>query len=396
MAWVVGLLFAYWALLKLQTLLIMLLVAFFLALAMEPGVDRLAQRGWRRGPATGLILGTVLVLGIGFLAAAGSVFVEQASDVVDKGPQYIRDIEEFLDDEFGISFDAEKVVREIENVPDATVASSAFDITLTAFEVLFEIVTVLVFAFFLAADGPQFRRAICSRLPRRRQEIVLETWELAVDRTGSYLWSRTILATISAVATYVFLLALGIPNALALGIWVGVISQFIPTIGTYIAMVLPVVVALQDGHPIDALWVLVFLVGYQQIENYVLMPRITKRTMEVHPALAIGTVFAGGLLLGGVGAVLALPATAVIQSLCPRTRPSARWSRAHSSKSRPTAPRGGRRYGSASCDDATGTMARTSSDEPRFERRFANTGDGKDPVNRRTGTGGFGFEWLRA
>ena len=314
-AWVVGLLFAYWALLKLQTLLIMVLVAFFLALAMEPGVDRLAQRGWRRGPATGLILGTVLLLGIGFLAAAGSVFVEQASDLVDKGPQYIRDIEEFLDDEFGISFDAEKVVREIENVPDATVASSAFDITLTAFEVLFEIVTVLVFAFFLAADGPQFRRAICSRLPRRRQEIVLETWELAVDRTGSYLWSRTILATISAIVTYVFLFALGIPNSLALGIWVGVISQFIPTIGTYIAMVLPVVVAFQDGDPIDALWVLLFLVGYQQIENYVLMPRITKRTMEVHPALAIGTVFAGGLLLGGVGAVLALPATAVIQSL---------------------------------------------------------------------------------
>jgi predicted PurR-regulated permease PerM len=293
----------------------MVLVAIFLALAMEPGVDRLAHRGWRRGPATGLILGTVLVLGIGFLAAAGSVFVEQASDLVDEGPRYIRDIEEFLDDEFGISFDAEKVVREIENVPDETVASSAFDVTLTAFELLFQIFTVVVFAFYLAADGPRFRRSICARLPRRRQEIVLETWELAVDRTGAYLWSRTILATISAIATYVFLLALGIPNALALGVWVGVISQFIPTIGTYIALVLPVVVALQQAQPVDALWVLLFLVGYQQIENYVLMPRITKRTMEVHPALAIGTVFAGGLLLGGVGAVLALPATAVIQSL---------------------------------------------------------------------------------
>ena len=57
------------------------------------------------------------------------------------------------------------------------------------------------------------------------------------------------------------------------------------------------------------------ILAYHAIENYVLMPRITKRTMEVHPALAIGTVFAGGLLLGGVGAVLALPATAVIQSL---------------------------------------------------------------------------------
>lgn len=310
-----GLLLAYWALVRLQTLLVMVLVAVFLALAMEPGVDRLARRGWRRGPATGLILGTVLVLGIGFLAAAGSVFVEQASDLVDRGPQYIRDIEKFLDDELGVSFDAEKVVREIENVPDETVASSAFDVTLTAFEVLFQIVTVVVFAFYLAADGPRFRRSICSRLPRRRQEIVLETWELAVDRTGAYLWSRTILATISAVVTYAFLLALGIPNALALGIWVGVISQFIPTIGTYIALVLPVVVALQQSRPVDALWVLLFLVAYQQIENYVLMPRITKRTMEVHPALAIGTVFAGGLLLGGVGAVLALPATAVIQSL---------------------------------------------------------------------------------
>ena len=293
----------------------MILVAVFLSLAMEPGVDRLARRGWRRGPASGLILGVVLVGVIGFLAAAGSVFIEQASDLVDRGPQYIRDIEKFLDDEFGVSFDAEKIVKEIENVPDETVASSAFDVTLTAFEVLFEIVTVLVFAFYLAADGPRLRRSICSRLPRRRQEIVLETWELAVDRTGAYIWSRTILATISAVVTYAFLLSLGIENALALGIWVGVISQFIPTVGTYIAMVLPVIVALQDGQPIDALWVLLFLVAYQQIENYVLMPRITKQTMEVHPALAIGTVFAGGLLLGGVGAVLALPATAVVQSL---------------------------------------------------------------------------------
>ena len=371
-AWVVGLLFAYWALLKLQTLLIMVLVVFFLALAMEPGVDRLAQRGWRRGPATGLILGTVLLLGIGFLAAAGSVFVEQASDLVDKGPQYIRDIEEFLDDEFGISFDAEKVVREIENVPDATVASSAFDITLTAFEVLFEIVTVLVFAFFLAADGPQFRRAICSRLPRRRQEIVLETWELAVDRTGSYLWSRTILATISAIATYVFLLALGIPNALALGIWVGVISQFIPTIGTYIAMVLPVVVALQDGDPIDALWVL-------------RLPRRLPADRELRADAAHHEADHGGASRArrsarsspvGCCSVASAqssrcPPTAVIQSLGLRLHDrAARWSRTHSWRSLPTAPRGGRRYGSASCDDATGTLARTSSDEPRCRETF--------------------------
>jgi predicted PurR-regulated permease PerM len=79
-------------------------------------------------------------------------------------------------------------------------------------------------------------------------------------------------------------------------------------------MVLPVIVALKQS-PATALWVLLFLVLYQQFENYILGPRVTKHSMNVHPALAIGTVFAGGLLLGGVGAILALPATAVIQAV---------------------------------------------------------------------------------
>ncbi len=119
---------------------------------------------------------------------------------------------------------------------------------------------------------------------------------------------------ISALATWAFLVLMGVPYGLALGLWVGIVSQFIPTVGTYIAMVLPVIVALAQD-PVTALWVLLFLVLYQQFENYVLGPRITKRTMEVHPAVAIGTVFAGGLLLGGVGAVLALPTAAVVQAL---------------------------------------------------------------------------------
>jgi predicted PurR-regulated permease PerM len=158
------------------------------------------------------------------------------------------------------------------------------------------------------------RRSICSRLPRRHQQVVLDTWELAIDKTGGYLYSRGIQAAISAFVTWAFLFALGVPYALALGLWVGIVSQFIPTVGTYIAMVLPVVVALAQD-PIDGLWVLLFLALYQQFENYVLGPRVTRRTMEMHPALAIGTVFAGGLLLGGIGAVLALPTAAVIQAL---------------------------------------------------------------------------------
>jgi predicted PurR-regulated permease PerM len=318
--WVVALVALFWLVTQLRTLIAMVLVALFLSLAMEPAVDRLARRGWRRGVATLTVLTVVVALSLGFLAAFGSVVVGQTSELFDRAPRYVRELEQFVNDDLGIDWNADGLIRDLRsgNAPiDASpgdIAEGAIDATLTALGFLLQLVTVLVFAFYMTADGPRLRRAICSRLPARHQEIVLDTWEIAIDKTGRYLYSRGIQAIVSALATSAFLFALGIPYALALGIWVGVVSQFIPTVGTYIAMTLPVLVALVDD-PIDALWVLLFLVAYQQFENYLLGPRVTKHTMDVHPALAIGTVFAGGLLFGAVGALLALPATAIVQAL---------------------------------------------------------------------------------
>ncbi|HEY8216676.1 MAG TPA: AI-2E family transporter [Acidimicrobiia bacterium] len=317
---VVALVAAFWLLTKLRTLIGMVLVALFLSLAMEPAVDRLARRGWRRGTATLLVLTVVVVLSLGFLAAFGSVVVGQTSELFDHAPRYVRELERFVNDDLGIDWNASGLVRDLRHgrapihASSGDIAQGAIDATLTALGFLLQLATVLVFAFYMTADGPRMRRAICSRLPAHRQEMVLDTWEIAIDKTGGYLYSRGIQALVSAMATWLFLFALGVPYSLALGIWVGVVSQFIPTIGTYIAMVLPVLVALVYD-PVDALWVLLFLIAYQQFENYLLGPRITKHTMDVHPALAIGTVFAGGLLFGGIGALLALPATAIIQAL---------------------------------------------------------------------------------
>ena len=84
--------------------------------------------------------------------------------------------------------------------------------------------------------------------------------------------------------------------------------------GTYIAGVLPLVVGLL-GEPVDGLWVLVTIAVYQQIENYLISPRITAHTMQIHPAVAFGSVIAGSAILGVVGALLALPAAATIQSV---------------------------------------------------------------------------------
>ena len=93
----------------------------------------------------------------------------------------------------------------------------------------------------------------------------------------------------------------------------GLVSQFIPVVGTYIAAAVPLLVALLED-PWSALFFLIFVVVYQQIENYLLAPRITARTMQLHPAVAFGAALAGGSISGLIGAFMALPAAAVIQA----------------------------------------------------------------------------------
>jgi len=151
-------------------------------------------------------------------------------------------------------------------------------------------------------------------LPPGRQEVALRVWDLAIESTGGYVYSRVLLAAASAVATTLFLGLLGVPYPLALGLWVGLVSQFVPTVGTYLAGALPVLIALLDD-PVSALWVLAFIIVYQQFENMILSPRITARTMALHPAVAFGAVIAGGAIMGPIGALLALPAAASVQAL---------------------------------------------------------------------------------
>jgi len=319
-AWVVGLVIAYWVVQKLRVVILMVAVALFLALSMEPPVNGLVKRGWSRHGATALVWGVFLLSTIGFFAAFGSVAITQASQLVNNTAHYVRNVVNFVNRDFGTSIQAQHLINTLESRNGAVqkfarnLASDAPNVALTIGKSLLEIVLTFIFAFYLTADGPKFRRSICSRLAPHRQQIVLDTWELAVEKTGAYLYSRALQAVICTAATWAFLTLLGIPSSLALAIFVGVVSQFVPTFGTYLALILPTLVALLYS-PVDTIWVLGFLIGYQQFENYVLGPRIARRTLRIHPALTIGSVFAGALLLGPVGALLALPATAVVQAL---------------------------------------------------------------------------------
>lgn len=305
---------------RLTGLLILLLVSLFLALAIEPAVNRLAARGWRRGTSTALILLAVLLLTIIFVVAIASLVGGQVADILNDTPKTITKVVGFLNRHFNTDINPKKVIDSTQDPNGAfqkfikSQQAKAFDVSVAALGFLLQLFSVLLFTFYLVADGPRMRRSICSRLRPARQQRVLDVWELAITKTGGYLYSRALLASLSAFFHWILFQSLGTRAPIAMALWVGLVSQFLPVIGTYLAGALPVLLALVDS-PGKAMAILAFVVLYQQIENYLFIPRITARTMELHPAIAFGAALGGGAVLGPVGAILALPAAAMMQAV---------------------------------------------------------------------------------
>ncbi len=305
---------------QLTNFLILLLISLFFALAIEPAVNRLAARGWSRGAATGLLLVSVFVAVASFGAAIGTLVATQAQDLYDNREQYVIDTVEFLNDNLGTSINAPDWVESISD-PNGSVQNffenqqdRVVDVSLGALSGLLQVFSITLFAFYLIADGPRLRRAICSRLSADKQKTVLAVWNLAVQKTGGYIYSRALLAVVSAFFHWVVFQSIGTPAPVALAVWVGLISQFLPVVGTYLAGVLPVLLAFLDS-PVKALIVIVFIAVYQQLENFLLAPKITAQTLELHAAVAFGAAIAGGAILGPIGAVLALPFAAMVQGI---------------------------------------------------------------------------------
>jgi predicted PurR-regulated permease PerM len=303
-----------WLFSRTHVLLLLLVVSLFLSLAIEPGVNYLARKGWRRGVATGLFLFGVLVIGLLFAGAIGALVGRQVANFIDDLPDRIERVQNFVNTHFRTDLDFGDVIDQIDKGQLATsLADNTISLTSTVLGGLLQVLSVLLLTFYMVTDGPRMRRAICGRLRPDRQERVLHAWEVAIDKTGGYLYSRALLALLSAIFHTIVFIAFGLDYPLALGIWVGLVSQFLPVIGTYLAGLLPLLVALLDD-PIRALWVLIAIVVYQQIENYYLSPRITARTLEIHPAVAFSAAIAGAAVLGPIGAILALPACATVQA----------------------------------------------------------------------------------
>lgn len=304
-----------WVLFQLSSLLLLLLVSLVLSFALEPAVDRLERLGLSRG------VGTLLsFLGTGILTAAfvwviGRLVATQVADLIRNGPTYLAEAEARINDLVGPgTVDTGNLAEEFQTggrlgdlaswIAPNIIGIGAWFVTL-----LFNGLTIALFTFYFVAEGPKLRRTVCSVFPQDRQFEILRVWEVAIGKTGGYIYSRVLLSIVSFLFHWAALWFIGVPSPAALAVWIAVVSQFVPVVGTYLAAVLPLLLAVIND-PISALWVAAVILVYQQVENYAVAPRITATTMAIHPAVAFASVLAGGALLGPVGAVLALPLAA--------------------------------------------------------------------------------------
>ena len=317
-AWIALAAVAYWIVMSNAHFLFLLLMSFLIAIAMEPAIRRLTQRGMRRGLATSIVLGGVIVIVIAFLAAFGGILFSQAASLVTELPYAVTQIVEWLNSSFSLKLDANKIVSSLNVSPSqiaswaSSVAGGVLGIVTAVVGGIFQFLTMLLFTFYIAADGPRLRRTIGSWLNPRAQSIFVTTWDIAVAKTGGFVASKVVMAALSTAAHAAFFALIGLPYWLPLALITGIVSQFVPTVGTYIGIVVPILFAVISNDPIDAVWILIFASIYQQIENYLISPRISKITMKIHPAVAFGSVIVFANIFGPMGAIIAIPLAAAI------------------------------------------------------------------------------------
>ena len=181
---------------------------------------------------------------------------------------------------------------------------------------LFQMATVAMFTFYFAADFPRLQRSFLSWFGADTQRRLGWTIDEAVRQTGGYFYSRLLLMIINGLGFFATMVAVGVsvPLALALSVFGGFVSVFIPAIGTYIGGAVPILITLADQGLVAALAVLAYVLVYQQIENYWLSPRLSAKTMTLNGGLAFGAALGGGALFGPMGAFMALPVAALVTS----------------------------------------------------------------------------------
>lgn len=311
--------FAAWLLIqnftRLDTTLTILVAAIFLTLALNPVVEALATRGLHRGWS---VLAVFLAL-LGLLTLLGFLvvppIVDQTTRLVEDAP---ANIERILSQPWIVELDEEYGIAESLET-EATARLTSGDFVTTMFDgvigaagavagSVFGIFTVLVLTLYFLAALPAIKNACANLVPASRRPRVVPLGEEIIRRVGGYALGQVSVATINGTFSWVVLTILDLPYAAVLAVVVGVLG-LIPLVGATIGAVIVALVALIDD-PTKAIIVVIYYIVYQQFENYVIVPRVMRRTVSVPGAVTVVAVLAGGTLFGVLGALVAIPVAA--------------------------------------------------------------------------------------
>jgi predicted PurR-regulated permease PerM len=299
--------------------LVWVLISIFLAMALNPAVERLQRAGLKR---RGAAAACVYLLALAVVALLAALFiptlVNQVNDFVDATPDYVDDLTKgrgplgFLERDYHV----------VERVRDAVQgnggqiaggASTALSITKSIVTTVVAAVTIIFMTFFMLLEGPTWVERFYAMLPAGSRE----RWEAVggeVYRTvGGYVTGNLMISLIAGTAATLVMLALGIPFALALGLLVAVLD-LIPLAGATLGAIIVCLVGLTQS-PSDALILAAFFLVYQQLENHLLQPLVYGRTVKLSPLLVLIAVLLGAELAGVIGALGAIPVASTLQIL---------------------------------------------------------------------------------
>lgn len=305
-----------YALYRVRSVLILVLVAAFLAVGLDPAVRRLQSWKMRRGAAVAIIFLGVLVFLIGFIAAVIPPLVGQVAEFATNLPEYVQNlaernprIERFADE----NELADKLREATSNVPTAIGGSVGKVLGLAGSVVgaIFSSLTVIVLMIYFSLSLSHLHEGSLKLVPSSKRERVRELADPILEKIGGYIAGNVIISLIAGGTAFIFLIIAGVPFPVALALWVA-IADLIPLVGATLGAVPAVIVAFFTSLPLGIATLIYFAI-YQQVENYVVAPRVMKKAVDISPAAVLLAALIGGSLLGFVGAIFAIPTAAAIK-----------------------------------------------------------------------------------
>ncbi|MGW0483385.1 AI-2E family transporter [Nonomuraea sp. NPDC003214] len=294
--------------------LILIVVSLFLAVGLNPAVRRLEERGLRRGAAIGMVFAAVIGFFVLFGVAVVPALSQQTGQFVEQLPAYIEQLlanpgVRELDQRFGLLERAQDYL--LSGNMGTQVFSGLLGAAGVVVSVLFSALTVLILTLYFLASLRSITGLGYRLVPKSRRERVRLLGDEVLRRVGGYVAGNLIISLIAGVTSFLFLSIAGVPYALPLAIIVAV-TDLVPLIGAAIGAGVASIVGFFVSMPVG-IACLVFFIAYQQVENYLIAPRVMKTSVDVPAAATIVAALIGGALLGIVGALLAIPVAAAIQ-----------------------------------------------------------------------------------